>query len=894
MTTLLDAISGYLLTPEVFWPDDHYFHRRNRDKIARARAQLGVQTREDVQAHVLPGLLARAKDGGRSLFLISCGASGDEILAPLIASSPRYRLVGEVYFPEALVKLADELADPMEARALMDCVSALPMGSRELLSPARIPVNVMHLRSDSPLDQIRTHLPGARQVALLRNPYDVAVSRSFRKQSYRQAANPGMDDLEYATMQSRYVRNIFALMEQKYWNARLRYEDLLQDPQGQASALLQTLKLPADGLEATAEGAGPQNAGPPGILPTRIQTLFRDILGPTVQAWGYELPPKAEALPIVPLSAGIRNLWLPMRETLLTPEVIGAVQREKALFVGAKLPSFDPLNGIAGVGLETRSAAWKQQFWSLCWLHLLEHLEGGAALQEWWFWQMLDLADEYTRLPDSAPAEFWDGPACARRAATLLWCVYKYSDRPEMEQRIDQLDRLFLAHLEHLEGGLFQSRGTGNAQLMPLALGYISLLVHAEMPELEGRAERLQYGLDWLAEALTCLVDPETGATREQCFHNLLQRVGLVEEVAEALEQTGLEIGFDCRQVIDRMLAFAEELCVGGHCLPAIGDTPLQGGYDRAYLDAKQQRMSGRADRGPQVRDQDQGPAVTATCTDDFGVIRRYDQAGQGGTLVVMTAAQDRRPHGHFDALSVWFTRRNQPVLVDSGGPYAYDQQLRFDYFLTSRAHNTILVDGADYRGPARMVRCDSTAQGHVLLGEIADNGGMHHQRIVALQADDTLLVVDRLTSLDGAEHQLNLLYHLDPEAQLTLEADQGLVCIGDDVRLWVGASSQTPALRSTSGDQDADFPGWVTSRPGTCQAAPVLIAEISGDDVFLVSVVEGDEPLSGLRFTGAGEALRVELLYQNGPKRDIALASLFQQDLSAGDLAGFLWPQPG
>jgi hypothetical protein len=232
-------------------------------------------------------------------------------------------------------------------------------------------------------------------------------------------------------------------------------------------------------------------------------------------------------------------------------------------------------------------------------------------------------------------------------------------------------------------------------------------------------------------------------------------------------------------------------------------------------------------------------------------------------------------------------------LLVDSGGPYAYDQQLRFDYFLTSRAHNTVLVDGAEYRGGARMLRHGGSAAGQVLLAEIADKGGMAHQRLVALQGDDELIVVDRLTSLDDADHRLNLLYHFAPEAQLVIDADQPVVRVGE-AALWLATSGPDLALRSTAGDQDAEFPGWVTSQRGARQAAPVLVAETSGRHVFLVTVVAGQTPVSGVQLTGAGAEPQAEILYQTGARRQLPLEQLFRPDISDGDLAGILWPQPG
>ncbi|PON18413.1 hypothetical protein C2W62_08090 [Candidatus Entotheonella serta] len=52
--------------------------------------------------------------------------------------------------------------------------------------------------------------------------------------------------------------------------------------------------------------------------------------------------------------------------------------------------------------------------------------------------------------------------------------------------------------------------------------------------------------------------------------------------------------------------------------------------------------------------------------------------------------------HGHADALSVLITAYGAPILVD-GGPYYYNgEPVWRDYFRQTRAHNTVVVDGAD------------------------------------------------------------------------------------------------------------------------------------------------------------------------------------------------------
>ena len=137
MGTVSEILSTYLFDPGRFWPEDSYFHRRNRSKIAKARAGLELKRPEDVEALLLPGLAARAAAGARTLFVVSNGASGCHFFGSVLASSPRYRLIGEVYFPPELAAMAVECDDPAAAHVLMIAFTALRITRRAAVPEAQ-------------------------------------------------------------------------------------------------------------------------------------------------------------------------------------------------------------------------------------------------------------------------------------------------------------------------------------------------------------------------------------------------------------------------------------------------------------------------------------------------------------------------------------------------------------------------------------------------------------------------------------------------------------------------------------------------------------------------------------------------------------------------------------
>ncbi len=141
--------------------------------------------------------------------------------------------------------------------------------------------------------------------------------------------------------------------------------------------------------------------------------------------------------------------------------------------------------------------------------------------------------------------------------------------------------------------------------------------------------------------------------------------------------------------------------------------------------------------------------------------------------------------HGHADALSFQLHARGYPFLVDSGTfSYNIDYSWR-NVFRSTRAHNTIVVDGESQSVPRDRMAWDSAARSQLHHWastpwfDLAD--GEHdgyrrlsdpvtHRRVVAFLKPDLWLIHDQVAG--RAHHELEFLLHVRPDCRVDVGRD--------------------------------------------------------------------------------------------------------------------------
>ncbi len=145
----------------------------------------------------------------------------------------------------------------------------------------------------------------------------------------------------------------------------------------------------------------------------------------------------------------------------------------------------------------------------------------------------------------------------------------------------------------------------------------------------------------------------------------------------------------------------------------------------------------------------------------------------QGQTHVVFDTGPYRTDHSHLDALNVVLYSAGRTLLTDSG-MFTEEPGAEEAYFRSTRAHNTVMVDGSDERpGHARP---GLSARGEQWLYQSGSHElytDVRHWRAVLLLEKDVVVVLDRLTS--EAPHRYEQRWHFQPDLQRPARGSPGV-----------------------------------------------------------------------------------------------------------------------
>ena len=129
--------------------------------------------------------------------------------------------------------------------------------------------------------------------------------------------------------------------------------------------------------------------------------------------------------------------------------------------------------------------------------------------------------------------------------------------------------------------------------------------------------------------------------------------------------------------------------------------------------------------------------------------------------------------HIHRDVFSFELFAYGQDLIVDSGGPFAYGHPMRDEYFLTTRAHNTVVVDGMDQAiGESKLITWSTSKECDLLVAEHKNYPGVTHRRAILFIKPAIFIVIDKLCG-DGV-HSYSQLFHLATELTVNLR-DRGV-----------------------------------------------------------------------------------------------------------------------
>ena len=249
-------------------------------------------------------------------------------------------------------------------------------------------------------------------------------------------------------------------------------------------------------------------------------------------------------------------------------------------------------------------------------------------------------------------------------------------------------------------------------------------------------------GVDYLKISLKGILSIDEGISLEQSayYHQL------AIELVDSIDETYLEmVGIYKNEFIEKMTEANYWFTSSNRKLIPIGDTSVISKASKKHMPVN-------------------APKEFLKTYLQGGISIVKQESADGVNHFAMLHREKRAPHGHYDALSVILEHNNHRFLVDSGGPYEYGTKLRYEYFMSSFAHNVLLVNNNPHQSGAKFLRANKIEEG-VFLIEAEHQGydPMIHNRTCVMINDVGLIIIDELRNVTK-ETKLEFLWHLDPK----------------------------------------------------------------------------------------------------------------------------------
>lgn len=332
--------------------------------------------------------------------------------------------------------------------------------------------------------------------------------------------------------------------------------------------------------------------------------------------------------------------------------------------------------------------------------------------------------------------------------------------------------------------------------------------------------ELLHRGLELLERELPEQILPDGGHyERSPMYHALI-----LEDLLTAYAILAEKPGF-LREVIAGMTAFLAGVCHPDGEIPLFGDAAFGQSLPPSVLVTTAQEMGTLAVRAPEVS--------------SFESSGYYFLGREDGTARMIVKAGPPGPeyqlgHAHADLLSYELSLGDQRIIVDSG-VHGYDGSPWREYCRSTRAHNTVSINGgeqlecwATFRVGRRyhVIHRQWTVEGERRRLTVAHDGfaPAGHTRTIAYGPEGLWGILDEISGRGKLIAESYIHFH--PDTTVSPIAQGWLARRGSaELRVIPWGIADIQVLRGA----EHPYQGWYFPEFGIAQPAPVLILRIEG-----------------------------------------------------------------
>jgi hypothetical protein len=259
--------------------------------------------------------------------------------------------------------------------------------------------------------------------------------------------------------------------------------------------------------------------------------------------------------------------------------------------------------------------------------------------------------------------------------------------------------------------------------------------------------------------------------------------------------------------------------------------------------------------------------------------------------------------HGHADALSLTLFSGGREILIDPATCVYNSAPEWRNFFRSTQAHNTVVVDGLSQSRPGGSFswkrKAKTRVRQNIALPEFEYVDGEHdgyavlpqhieHRRRLIHIRPNYWIVLDDLRG--KGEHNFDFLYHFAPDVELFVFGDErkgDVECRAriKDTALQMFMYGSTSVRAEAVCGQVRPIQGWASRRYGERHPSPVLRASMRAyAPVFMMTLMmPGTSPTQSRRFNG-NSSHAIAAVIRNGEFDDIAVSCLEDGDLHLND----------
>jgi hypothetical protein len=456
----------------------------------------------------------------------------------------------------------------------------------------------------------------------------------------------------------------------------------------------------------------------------------------------------------------------------------------------------------------------------------------------------------------------WYDMVAAVRTMNILHFEKVYGDQMDATLR-KKLNRILQKHGDFLVSNYYYSFDSNHGLFQDQAL--ISLaLTH---PEFEQSKEWLIKGLNRFLMRLKADIS-DSGVHKEQSptYHLLILK--MIESVNQAFTEHHIEIA-EFQNWTPLMQTYLAYVVKEDKSIPNVGDSdPTINSYLLRKDSSNPYLLFVQSDGKKGT------PLESFKSFIDAGTAFFRDP--KFNLYTMFTSRFHRTVHKHGDDLSFILSLRGTDFFVDSG---KYNYQLKDPwrkYFLSAKAHNTIIVDGNSYEIPQKNIeksRIEKFIDEPIFAAAIASHDlypGVHIKRNFIYIKTGSFIIFDQITS--QSNHTYSQLFQIGTNIKI-FEMDRGLTLESEDKKN-VELLELTGAKSQIITGQTDPIQGWLSTKWADKKPISTVFFNSNGSNVEFKNIININPKQNLKNFEpSVQKGLLVILLeYKDGKKLEIRL----------------------